>query len=358
MIFGINFRVWLFSCCLVILVQFPLRSRSQSWVADTLVFPFGIQNIENAQFSMEPGKDQRQVFSSFLSVFEKKKALFFPVDQIVRLNLPLTTSLSSKFVSQKNISYSYFPVITEFEVHQQKAGGKRRFELCSTIELWQPGQQADTLLVGTLYHEQTWLQKSKQPPEEGYLKVIDLWSNRFYSDVLAIQHQVDQFLPNELPGYRKGRSAIRKNLYLSSDWFLGTKFWGIDGEIWFSRPEIGKQFRRHSAILRYQEHADFRSVALGKQVGLFNLRLNDNWIFCNKTAFLLGFNNWKDMKTVGHKFEEVLLFNLSATQKICYNRFDKTGILFGAGLIENLHYIIHHKPALKVGAVFTVGLKL
>jgi hypothetical protein len=64
------------------------------------------------------------------------------------------------------------------------------------------------------------------------------------------------------------------------------------------------------------------------------------------------------MYTADHRFEEMILFNLSATQLIQLNQLDQRGIVAGIGLMENLHYIIHHKPTLKVALVANISLKL
>ncbi|MBN1925286.1 MAG: hypothetical protein JW798_05570, partial [Prolixibacteraceae bacterium] len=77
--------------------------------------------------------------------------------------------------------------------------------------------------------------------------------------------------------------------------------------------------------------------------------LNQNWIFSNKMSLLMGINNWKDIKTVGHKLEEILLFNASMTQSINYNPFDQTGLVFGLGIMEDLHYVIYHDISFNLG---------
>jgi len=72
---------------------------------------------------------------------------------------------------------------------------------------------------------------------------------------------------------------------------------------------------------------------------------------------MLGINNWKDMETERHKLEEIILLNASATQKISYNKLDKTGFVLGLGLMENLTYIVYHQPELKLGLVINAAYK-
>ncbi len=343
---------------LTLFLYSSLQAKAQSWTADTIKVPFGSITFDNSTFQLCKGKDSREVHPSFISVYERKKGLVFPVDQIVIAEKPLVEHLKIKFSARQKELDVYFPLIARFDIIQTQSLFKREFRLNSAIELWQINSQKDTMLVGTLYHEKIFSQKKKRPVAEGYIQTIDEWASSFQGDVIAVQQEVDLLMPGQLTHFRRGKTTLKPDLYLSGDLFFGVDFWGVDGELWFSNPERGKRYFRTSRLLRYQEHSLVRSVALGNNVDLFNFRFFPNCLFTNKTAFMIGFNNWKDMKTANHKFEEILLFELSAIQKISYNRFDKKGVSAGIGMMESFRYIIHHKPELKIALVLNLAIKL
>jgi len=342
----------------VFLLCYPLISRSQNWTTDTVSVPFGLINLENSTFHFNGGKDLRRVPPSLISVFEKKKGLVFPVDQVVITDKPLIEQLNLKFSGKGREMACFYPSIANFEIIQSQSLFKRTFKLSSAIELWEIKTDRDTLLFGTFYHERYFTQKKKSKIEEGYTSIIDAWANSVQGDIIAAQQDVDLLMPGQMYHFRRGKTAINPNLYLSGDFFMGIDFWGIDGELWLSGPELGERFLRTSRILRYQEHPIVRSVALGNNVDLLHYRFSPRCLFTNKNAFLIGFNNWKDMKTASHKFEEIFLFEISATQKVTYNRFDRKGVTAGIGLMESFRYIVHHKPELKIALVVNFALKL
>jgi hypothetical protein len=215
----------------------------------------------------------------------------------------------------------------------------------------------DTVLVGSFYYERSFSQKKKENIGVGYETLIEDWCNQFERDVQSVQNGLDQVMPDKLYYFRRGAKAIEKNFYISVDLFSGLNFRGIDGELWFSEPEGHRIFNRSSGIIRYLDYPDFQSIAIGSNVRHWNYRISDSWLFTHKMALLLGVNNWKDMKTVSHKLEEILLFDASMTQQINYNPLDKMGFVFGLGLMEDVHYIIYHKIGFNIGLSLNCAYK-
>lgn len=341
---------------LILFLLIPLAGRSQKWVADSLTIGFGeTAKMEHLSFSIENATDTRNQFPEFISVFERKKWLFFPVDQIVKTKQPLSEHFIQRFQSDSTASLSYKVNIKQFYINQQVELGKRKYHLFSTLEWYSSG--VDSIPVGTFYYERSFQQKKKLPVGNGYEKLIDEWSKKMTGDVLLVEKEIDQFLPDQLYHFRRGKTAVNRNFYTSVELFAGLDFWGIDGQLWFSEPEGNRIFNRATGIIRYVNHPAFQAIAVGRNVRLWNYRVTNHWLFTHKLAFLIGFNNWKDMKTVRHKLEEVPLFNLSFTQQINFNGFDQTGFVFGLGLMEDLHYIIYHQPELKIGLALNCAYK-
>jgi hypothetical protein len=346
------------SCIILFLVFIPLLVFCQKWVADTITISFGDneKNI-NSSFSLANVKDCRNTFPEYISVFEQKKWLFFPVDQIVKTNLPLSTNFRNKFQSEKENSGNYSISINQFDIKNTTGMGKRHLILSSTLELSEIVKTEDTILVGTFYYERSLSQKRKEGISSGYEKLIEDWNKQFAEDVLSVQNGLDQITSDKLYYFRRGSKAIKKNFYTSAEIFTGLKFWGIDGELWFSEPEENRIFNRSSGVIRYLNYPNVQSIAFGSNVRHWNYRVSDHWLFTHKMALLLGVNNWKDMKTVAHKFEEIFLLDASMTQQINFNPLDKKGFVFGMGLMEDAHYIIYHKIELNIGLALNLAYK-
>jgi hypothetical protein len=340
------------------MVIIPLSGICQKWVADTITVGFGsYDKIENSSFSLVDVKDYRTTFPEYISVFEQKKWLFFPVDQIVKTNQPLSVNLKNKFHPGKQIAGTYSTSIYQFNIKNSKVLGRRTLSLFSTLELSEIDPTNDTILVGSFYYERTLPQKKKENIESGYEKLIEDWCKQFGDDIQSVQNGLDLARPGQMYYFRRGANAVGKNFYTSVDLFAGLHFWGIDGELWFSEPEGNRIFNRSAGVIRYLNFPDFQSIAVGGNVRRWNYRISDSWLFTHKMALLLGVNNWKDMKTTSHKLEEILLFDASMTQQINFNPLDKTGFVFGLGLMEDVHYIIYHKIKFNIGLSLNCAYK-
>jgi hypothetical protein len=343
---------------LLLVLLIPFQLFSQKWVADTLVVNFGTsERIKNCTFSISDVTDKRAIFPQFISVFQQKKWLFFPVDQIVTTKDSLSVEISNKFQSERVYSPLYHVDISEFKIKNAKAGGKRALSLFATLELSKGETASDSSLIGTFYYENSFLQKKKEPVQQGYDTLIERWSNQFSNDIFLVTNAPNDLISGQLYYFRKGKKAIKKNFYTSAELFGGLHFWGVDAELWFSEPEGNRIFNRGSGVIRYVNHPTFQSIAIGSNVRRWNYRINEKWLFTNKMAMLLGVNSWKDLKTVPHKFEEIFLFNVSMTQQINLNPLDKKGLVAGVGLMENAHFIFYHPVKFNIGLSFNLAYK-
>lgn len=345
-------QVFYFILCLFV----PFLSSGQKWVADTITVSIEPNDSVKSPFQIHQVHDFRLGNPCQLSVFEQKKWLFFPVDQIVKLPNSLATGLVQYFKTDTLPFEKYDLSVHEFYIKNSSEGKKRRLTLFSTIELTKIQDSASAFL-GTFYYENSFVQNKKVPVVSGYEQLLGKWGKIFISDVLAVEQGVDLLLNNNLYHFRRNKTAVKRNLYTEADFFAGLNYWGIDGEIWFSEPEGNRIFNRGARIMRYVNHRDFQAIAFGQNLRLWNYRINDSWLFTHKMALLMGINNWKDMSTVAHKMEEILLFDISFTQRINYNVLDQPGIVFGIGLMEDLHYIVYHQPKLNIGLSFNCAYK-
>lgn len=342
----------------LIIILLPVSSYCQKWVADSIIIDFGKKDpIKNQGFNLIDAIDKRKTFPEFISVFEKKKWLVFPVDQIVKVGQPLSLNFKNKFHSDSSGVMNYIAEIHNFNVKNSTAFDRRYLSLFATIELYRLNNPSDTALIGSFYYEGTYKQKTKDDIKDGYEFLIEEWCNKYSSDVIAVEKGIDYTVPGSLYYFRRGKESVGKNLYASIDFFAGTKFWGADAELWFSEPEGNRVFNRNSGVIRYVNHPDFHSIGIGGNVRHLTMRVNDLVVFENKMVMLIGINNWKDMKTVSHKFEEIFYFNVSMSQKFIYNRLDKKGLVFGLGIMEDLSYVIYHKLTFNLGLTLNCAYK-
>lgn len=344
-------KIYLLFCLL-----FPLISNGQKWVADSITVSFGKEDTIASSINVIVANDLRMENPSQISVYEQKKALFFPVDQIVKTQTPLSTEFIHKFSTNVTGKPNFGVAIHQFYITNATTGSKRNLTLYSTIELSKYSGSEPTFF-GSFYYEQSYIQKKKLPIQHGYETLLEEWSRNFTSDVLSVDQGIDDVIGDQLYHFRRGKQAVDKNFYTGVDFFGGLNFWGVDGEIWFSEPEGSRTFNRSIGLMRFVNHPDFQAIAFGNNVRLWNYRFSDKWLFTHKMAFLFGMNKWKDMATVAHKLEEIPYFNISLSQKMNYNTIDQPGFVFGLGIMEDLHYIIYHNPQLKVGLSFNCAYK-
>ncbi len=336
--------------CTAVLGFVPILAFSQNMVADTLVVSFSdTLKPELGSLSVEKVNDLRNTDPNFLSVYEKKKWLFFPVDQIVKTSTPLSEQIQEQFFSDSIGITEYHVNINHFEIKNYTSLFGRQLVLHSTLEISEQNKENDSTFIGTFYYETSETSKKKEPVAKSYEALLDKWSMRFGGDLLAVQNEIDKVVPGQYYHFRREQRAVEKNFYTSVEAFAGLHFWGIDGELWFSQPEANRIFNRSSGVIRYVNHPDFQAIALGSNVRRWNYRLNQHWIFTNKMALLLGINNWKNIKTVGHTLEEIFLFNASMSQSINFNPLDQNGLIFGIGIMEDLHYVIYHNIKCNLG---------
>ena len=110
-------------------------------------------------------------------------------------------------------------------------------------------------------------------------------------------------------------------------------------------------------MFRYLNYGNRQSVGFSAKVSLLNYRINDSWLFQNKHGFIFGFNKWNDVDEAKRTFEELFLFQYALSQRIVYNPLNKSGFIFGVGLMEEASYIIYNDPIFSVGVLFNCAYK-
>lgn len=327
----------------------------QTYVADTLIADLQKDSLLSFNHTLRVS-DKRDAHPNFISIYEKKKWLFFPVDQVVLTAQPLAKGFEQQLSGRSSDLYALD--IHEFYIKHSESTFKRTLRLDGAFELSKIEPAGDSILLGVFYYGTNVSYKKKgQSIELAYSDILTQFKKEFIYDLNIVSSDT---LKNYKKGeyhFRKGASIAPKNFYVSTDVYYGYTFWGFDAEIWFSSPEPSQKFNRKSRMFRYLNYGNRQSVAFSTGVSQLNYRVNEKWLFTNKRAFLIGFNKWNDVDEEMRTLEEMFLFQFSMTQRICYNKLDKSGLVFGVGFIEEASYIIYNTPMVNFGVVLSCAYK-
>jgi hypothetical protein len=344
---------FIISMFLILLLGFKTAC-AQKWIADTVKIEVCFPDSTKTPVSIHKVNDLRLVEHNFISVFEKKKWLVFPVDQVVVSHQPLSKVLKNKLSTPETTNPTFDLDIQQFTIHRTPSWFKTSYKLYASIGLQNPTTKT---ITGSLHYEMASTKSNKISTETAYLETIQQWGQKFTADLYSVSQGTDTLIAGSLPSFRRGALLPKNNFYIETEFFGGLHFRGMDAALWFSEPEGAQIFNRSIRMIRYVEHPNVRAIALGRDVIRWNYRINNNWLFDNKFVLLFGINNWKDLDTVSHKLEEILYMNASLTQRISLNQRDKSGLVFGIGIIEDVHYIIYHRVKLNVGISLSCAYK-
>ena len=350
-----SLRLGLFLCVLFLsCVVFIESVSAQSYVADTVRVSFSPHpdiSFNNTLYV----HDAREVNPDFVSIYEKKKWLVFPVDQIVKLDSPLADGFKQHKHSKSTKAYQLD--IFDFDIDNKKSLFKRFVNLTGAFQLSRIEAPGDTVLIGAFYYETYDKYTKKAPLDTVYSEVINNFRTDLLLDLMAVTADSMYGNKSEMKQFRPGSPVVDKNFYISTDAYYGYTFWGFDAELYFSSPEPSRMFSRNSRMFRFLQYENRQSVAFAPSVSYMNYRINDNFLFQNKSAFLVGINKWDDIDEESRTIEELFLFQFSMTQRLTLNRFDGSGFNLGIGLFEEASYVIYNKPMFHVGLVLHCAYK-
>ena len=161
-----------------------------------------------------------------------------------------------------------------------------------------------------------------------------------------------------MPGFRPDRPAeLRKTLMVESDWAFGPDRTVIDAELFFAPPEARRNFLRHSYNLRYRIQDKYESIEYNRlKVNHFH-RISTRLMLRNQLRGFFGINRWKDISHQKHSFEEAFMVEFSLNQILQFNPLDRSGLLIGVGLQENLIGIPSRRPQYETNLLLNIGMK-
>lgn len=344
--------IYICICCL------PFISASgQKFLADTIFIDFhtdSMINIGNVHISAV--KDQRHEDPRFIRYFTRNKLLLFPVDEEMLIHRPLAGVLATAGASGNIKGKTYQLVIKKFEVEKQSFRFSSSTVLSADIVMYL--EKDDSLhYEGTFFYDFPYeRKKGKQSVSEITENLLSKWDTQFKLDLLSVNAQG---LESRIGTVNFIRDPNVKSLYLNSvaTAMYGIKWWGLQGEMYFTRPETDQKNRVQSTLVRYQDNDLYQSVSFGRKAEHLTSRFTPDLSTDVDLNILFGLCKWKDVEINKPTLYQVFDMELSSIQSLLYNPVNRKGFIFRLGVIENLQYIIERPLRFQVGLTAGIGYK-
>ncbi len=297
--------------------------------------------------------DSRNLGKKVLGIGETKKYLVVPIDHIVMTPKPIATHISDIFSKEQTPNASKLNLkIEEFELGYRSGKVAPGHVLNASIKVFK-----DTAYMGNLVYQSYFKPKPfKKKLKIGVEGVMSVWQSEFREDMEKISKGWSSNKSVELPNFRKnvGNSI---NMFTGVDFTYTLDGWMLEADIMFSNREAGRWSFRNGYGVKYRKQDDFQSIEFALVNDHAYYRLSDSWVLKGKLQFWLGFNKWDDFDTVDHELWDALIGDFTMSQGIYHNKLDKTGIVAGVSLVENLYYVHSKELKFQPGLMVHFGYK-
>lgn len=341
----------------VVFLFFPLFNTevtSQQIVTDTVYISFIPDTLVPVNYIIKSVTDRRNVNPGLISYSSKNKFILIPVDIELCTQKALAEYMQDGFKKTQFSADTFSIEINYFLISRYKGHFSSPYLLQADIPVYKHSGN-NTLQVGTLvYNTRYQLPGRKMTMAKTCEKIMQKWHTEFKFDMLTATGYTNQLnpVPENLVEKKLKRSHFLHGIVGSA---IGLNFWMVEGELFFTRPEVSRSNWYLGNIIRYQHTTDFDMIGFGKKSEYFVKRINDRWAFNIRTNFLLGLTKWKDTEDV--KLYQLLQLSLSSSQCISYDIKNAGGFQFRPGLFENFYYIANKTPGFHIGLYLSVGYK-
>ena len=331
---------------------------SQKFLNDTINIDFKGDSILSAgQVCIKDIIDNRDETPDFVMYRAKKKFLILPVDQEILTIKPVSEAILNGFKTNDNCNLSYTIHINKFEIEKRQGRFSSSTFLVADIPVYEHKDDSSHYL-GTLFYDHQYhpLHKKELFPESAQ-NLLNNWHIAFKTDLIklnTLQDNSDKELPTNLIIAPNDKPLY---LHVRTGAFAGRNWYGLQGEIFFSRPETSNRYKTTSGIVRYQNNSDYESISIGRNSEHFTFRKNDNLSLDIDLNILLGFLKWKDVKMHNPTLYQIINAEVSSIQSIILDRNNKQGFTFRVGTIEALAYIYNKKLQFHAGGFLEFGYK-
>jgi hypothetical protein len=342
-----------------IIVVFCDILNGQKFLTDTIRVNFHADSlIDNRQFNILEIQDLRDDNPCFVRFESKKKYLFIPVDQEIYTKRPLAEEILSGFSEDTRRSVNYSLDIRKFEIIRKKERFSSSVYLVADIPVYEMVLDTNRY-IGTLYYDYLYQPlRDKESSQESTENLLSKWHTDFKIDLLTIRSD-SSGIANDITSNFIDNPKVR-SLYLNIQGgsFVGANWWGMQGEIYFSRPETSLRGHFSSGIIRYQNNSDYESFAIGKNSEHYTLRKNKVLSVDIDLNILMGFCKWKNIELNDPTLYQLFDVEVSSIQSLMYNPLNSRGLTARIGLIENISFIIDKRIRFQPGIFFGLGFKI
>jgi hypothetical protein len=331
---------------------------AQKILPDTFYIPFRYDTlIEVRHICIREVVDKRDEAPNFVRYDKKNKYLLIPVDQEVYTHNPVAEEIS-KGIQCDTPSREFHLEIEKFSIEKYKGRFSSSLYLIADLPVFE--YVNDTMIYrGTYFYDYLYTPRAKKETlEQSTENLLNAWHTEFKLGLLGLKSDFSNPLLQNSTNFITDRSV--RSLYANTGVasFFGINWWGLQGEIYFMRPETNRRNHYMSGIIRYQNTKEYESFALGKQSEHYIYRRNPDWLFDIDFNFLIGFCKWKELDKYEPTLYQLFNFELSSVQSIVYNPLNRRGLTFRFGIIENMNYIIERDIQFQAGLLLGIGVKL
>ncbi len=339
---------------LLLLLVCPVTVLPQRITADTLVIDFIPDTLVPVNYIVSDITDNRTVHPNLVSYARKNRYLLVPVDQVLMTRDKLASHIMRGFRQSSGPLDTLLLDIDYFIIDRYKGNFGSSYILKADFPVYKLSA-SDTLRAGTLVYNYSYQPAGKKQKRSRICEqILENWHTEFKLDLMVTAG----YLHNDNPAPENLIETPLKRahfLHANVGTVVGLKFWQLEGELYFTRPETAKQQWFLGNIVRYQHTPDFEMIGFGKKSEHFAGRIDERWTFDIASNILFGFLKWKETEDI--KLYQILQLSLSSVQAIAYNKKNTGGIQCKAGFFENFYYVIDMKPKLQAGIYLGAGYK-
>lgn len=349
----------------VILLLFSLYTSSpaQNLVQDTLTIAFDQFPKTISAVKVDTVIDARNVHPRLLAEYEQTKYLFIPVDLLVLSANPLDKEIRDAFNHCDSSAQEavYKLTLDEFELGKREVSlFYPHYQLYASVHLQRQMKGKAAIYLGQLLYEI----KMRKPLfgdklKKGFEAVSQHWLRQLVKDVNRVAQSIHNKERPGLQNFRQKKYYGRSlNMISGIDFHTGSGDLLWDGEIQFSRRETQRRFYRDGYNIRYRRSKKYESIEFGISGDYLYYRLNENFLLRCKSLLMFGFSSWNDLDETRHKLWDAFIGDYTLSQTIIYNPLDKSSILFGLGISQDVFYIYSKKINFRFSLLINLGLKL
>jgi len=352
-----NFLLFLVSSCMY-------RATAQDLIQDSLVISIDkLEYTEHANLVIDTVIDAREVPNRQIGVYELNKYWLIPVDLLIQTERPLAESLNHIFKQPAKTDTGKIQIsIEKFSVNKNTNSlFYPHYHLNASIQLFNINSVGQSDYIGRLLYE-----PSCRAPffsddlQDGFQSVVNIWINEFAHD-LEKMHMLNNSSSTGIM-FNNLRRDIHDvnwiNFYGGFDYIFGFRERLIDGEFYFSHREARSTFYRSGYGIRYRMADLFESIEFGSSVDYLLFRISSSIVVQLKSQLLIGANRWKDYRKTEHEIYDIFIGDFALSQCVILNPLDKTSLLIGLGLSEDLSYVYSRGLKFHIGLLVHMGFKL